>query len=273
MPRSELTSCGSEKRHPLIVFIQDHVVIGADELVPGRIQRHDLDLRIICLQPSDHIFSCLFGRGMANNKYVYITIRPESDFSGFIVSHRDYFVAETPQQFRPRIQSFFVIADLEHDPLGWRLNGNLLACVVVEDDELAGRRCPEHFHTRLGTFQVYRHFHPAKAAAFHLENIERRQHSYLLVTVQLSEGRLNHKAEFLSIQSSANSSALKRPSRIFEYVPVRFEQRCQSITIPCVQTLLTCPATSRAGIWSKLAVWFKNIKTFRIPIDVNNPAG
>ena len=57
-----------QQRKPLVAVIQDDVVIGADELVPGWIQRHDFDLGIVRFQPSDHFFSGLFRCQMANNK-------------------------------------------------------------------------------------------------------------------------------------------------------------------------------------------------------------
>src|SRR6266478_189692 len=75
LQQPDSTRRGGKKREPLVVVIQDNVVIGADELVLGWIQRHNFDLWIVRFQPSDHFFSGLFRRRMANDKQLDIMIR------------------------------------------------------------------------------------------------------------------------------------------------------------------------------------------------------
>src|SRR6266851_6775060 len=103
-------------------------------------------------------------------------IRAERNLGRFVVRHRDHFMAETPQQFRPRVYPFFVIADLKQDSLRFRRNGNLLAGLLVGDHVFTRRRGRQDFHPRLGAFHVFRRFHPARAVALHLENVELRDH-------------------------------------------------------------------------------------------------
>src|SRR6266852_7728012 len=124
-------------------------------------------------------------------------IRAERNISRFVVRHRDYFMAETPQQFRPRVYPFFVIADLKQDSLRFRLNGNLLAGLLVGDHVFTRRRGRQYFHPRLGTFHVFRRFHPARAVAFHLENVESRNHG--VNTCGLTRVS-NHTSPFMSTQ-------------------------------------------------------------------------
>jgi hypothetical protein len=55
------------------VDIQDDVVIGSEELVPGGIQRHNLDPWIVHSQPSDLLFS-LFVRVPCNRSRTMTTV-------------------------------------------------------------------------------------------------------------------------------------------------------------------------------------------------------
>src|SRR5215475_9250500 len=115
---------------------------------------------------------------MADNKYIYIINRGQSVLCSFVVRYRYDFMAYAPKQFGPRVQFSFVVANLEHDPLGLRFDRNLPAR-QVGDDIFIGRGCREHFHTRFGTFHTYRPFHPATAAvASHLQYVERGEHGW-----------------------------------------------------------------------------------------------
>src|SRR5712672_2810253 len=112
-------------------------------------------------------------------------------------------MTETAQQFGPRLHAALFIADLEHDALGLRLNRDLLAGDLVEDDVFARRRCGEYSYSGLGAFQVRRRLHPAKAAAFHLENIEWRNHGWF-------EAVSEHSCPFMSINTINRAGITRR---------------------------------------------------------------
>src|ERR1700704_4021700 len=114
-------------------------------------------------------------------------------------------MTETAQQLGARLHAPLFIADLEHDALGLRLNRDFLAGDLVQDDVFARRRCGEDSHSCFGAFQVRRRFHPAKAAAFHLENIKWRNHGWF-------EGVSDHSWPLMSMKT-INGAGITRGGR------------------------------------------------------------
>src|SRR5437879_8819792 len=79
-------------------------------------------------------------------------------------------MAAASKKFGPGVQVLFVIADLKHDLLYRRFDGNPFARLSVGDDVFTGRKCGKLLHTGSGAFHIARSFDQAKAAvAFHLD--------------------------------------------------------------------------------------------------------
>src|SRR5215471_3447163 len=112
-------STGGEERNPHGPIALRYVVFSAQQLGNGgRNQRNNLRLRIMHLQPIDHLFSCLLGCGIAEDKYIDVGNRSHSAHGGVVVRNRKDLMAKTPEQRIPGARSsVIVVRDLKNDLL------------------------------------------------------------------------------------------------------------------------------------------------------------
>jgi len=68
------TGRGGQQEQPFVVLVQDHIIVGAKELLLGRIGARRFLLWGSWLEPGDHLFSGLLRRGMADDEQLDVMI-------------------------------------------------------------------------------------------------------------------------------------------------------------------------------------------------------
>src|SRR5258707_3738667 len=68
------TGRGGQQEEPFVVLVQDHVIVGAEKLLFGGIERDDFYFGVVRFEPGYHFFSGLVRRGMADDEQLDIMI-------------------------------------------------------------------------------------------------------------------------------------------------------------------------------------------------------